>query len=436
MKRAWIALFLFSLTAINFIDRLALSMAAKPVAEEFHLSPVQLGYLFSAYLWAYVLCSIPMGLLVDRFGSKRVAAWGIAIWSLATSVTGLGLNYLMLIASRFTMGGGEAVTNPSGARVVREWFPAAERGTVNAIFNAGAFAGPAVSALLVSFLIGAFGWRIAFVITGSIGFMWLLAWLVWYGPPEHVRWLGAAERDRIVAERGMRAGEAPDRAGAGGLVALMRTRTLWGLALIGGSDAYCGYLFLSWLPSYLQSAKHLTLGTTGVYTAIPYATALAVSLSVARISDRYLRGKDVAAGRRRYFIAMSSITAAGLIACVPFVNTVPVLLGMIAVSIGCIATNTSQVFALTNDLLPNPRDIGKAMSFEIAVANMIGLLSPIVTGYLISLTGSFSAAFVTAGMMMLVGTSSALFIANRPMIVRNRVPAGPAAGERSAVHPL
>ena len=119
-KRTLIALFLFSLTAINYVDRLALSMAAKPIAAEFHLSPVAMGYLFSSYLWAYVLVSIPMGLLVDRFGSKRVAAFGIAIWSAATACTGLGLNYVMLMASRFVMGGGEAVTNPCGARIVRE----------------------------------------------------------------------------------------------------------------------------------------------------------------------------------------------------------------------------------------------------------------------------------------------------------------------------
>jgi len=136
-KRGFIALFLFTLTAINYIDRLALSMAARPVADEFHLSPVQLGYLFSSYLWAYVLASIPMGIVVDRFGARRTAAIGIAVWSAATACTGAGVNYLMLMASRFVMGGGEAVTNPCGARIVREWFPAAERGTVNALFNAG-----------------------------------------------------------------------------------------------------------------------------------------------------------------------------------------------------------------------------------------------------------------------------------------------------------
>ncbi|HEX3404776.1 MAG TPA: MFS transporter [Acetobacteraceae bacterium] len=429
-KRSFVALFLFSLTAINYIDRLALSMAAKPVAQEFHLSPVQLGYLFSSYLWAYVLVSIPMGMIVDRFGARRTAAIGITIWSIATACTGAGVNYLMLMASRFVMGGGEAVTNPVGARIVREWFPAAERGTVNAVFNAGAFAGPALSALIVGYLIQAVGWRLAFVAAGAIGLVWLVAWLCWFGPPERVCWLSEDERQIIIAQRGMRAEERADRSGSAGLGALLRTRTLWGLALIGGSDAYCSYLFLSWLPSYLQTARHLSLGTTSLYTAVPYAAAFVISISVAQISDRFLKGSGVDTGRRRFFIAGSSLTAAALIASVPFVDSVPVLLGMIAVAIGCIATNTSQVFALTNDLLPDARNIGKAMGFEVAAANVIGFLSPIVTGYVIDITASFNAAFVIAGCMMLLGASAAVFIANRPM----RIAAAPVAvEERSAV---
>lgn len=225
-RRGFIALFLFTLTAINYIDRLALSMAAKPVAAEFQLSPVQLGYLFSSYLWTYVLVSIPMGMLVDRFGAKRTAAVGIAVWSAATACTGLGISYLMLMASRFVMGGGEAVTDPSGARVVREWFPAAERGTVNAVFNAGAFAGPALSALIVGYLIQVAGWRIAFVVAGAIGFVWLAVWWRWFESPERVGWLSVIERETIAAARGMSSATLVDDAATSGLLALMRTRTL------------------------------------------------------------------------------------------------------------------------------------------------------------------------------------------------------------------
>ncbi len=424
MRRAWVGAFLFTLTAINYLDRLTLSMAAKPISSEFGLTPVQLGYLFSAYLWAYLLVSIPAGLLVDNFGAKRVAAYGIAIWSAATACTGLGVNYAMLLVSRSVMGGGEAVTNPCGARIIREWFPADERGMANAVFNAGAFAGPALSAVALGFLVDSVGWRLSFIVAAGVGLLWMAVWLIAYDLPERVRWLSAGERETIFARRGM-----VRLTGSSGLTqtslrALLRTKTIWGLALIGGADAYCSYLFLSWLPTYLQTTRQLAISTTGIYTAIPYAIALCISLSVARLSDRWLRDEAASSGRRRYVIALSSVIAAGAIATVPFVYDVSLLIALIGLAIGCIATNTSQVFALTSDLLPNPGDIGKVMSFEVAAANVIGLLSPIVTGYIVSRLGSFTAAFVGAGAMMLLAVLAALAIATRPMIAP--APAQPA----------
>ena len=422
MKRAWVGVFLFFLTGINYLDRLTLSMAAKPISAEFHLTPVQMGFLFSAYLWAYFLGSVPAGLLVDRYGAKRVAAAGIAVWSAATAVTGLGVNYAMLTASRFVMGGGEAVTNPCGARIIREWFPSSERGTANAVFNAGAFAGPALSALALGLLVDWLGWRWAFIFAAAVGFIWMAIWLFVYDLPENVSWIGETERAKIFAERGMARTDTGVRLQTTSLFALMKTRTLWGLALIGGADAYCSYLFLSWLPTYLQTTRHLAITTTGVYTAIPYAVALCISLSVARLSDRFLRTTEATPGRRRYVIAISSTIAACSIAAVPFIDGAVPMLALVSLAIGCLATNTSQVFALTSDLLPNPGDIGKVMSFEVGAANVIGMLSPIVTGYIVSLIGSFTAAFAVAGCVIMLAALSALVIAVRPMVVPTNSP--------------
>ena len=156
-RRGWIALMLFSLTLINYIDRTTLSFAIEPISREFGLSTVAKGYLFSSFLWTYTIFLIPMGMLVDRFGAKRVAGFGIGLWSLATACTGLASSFPTLLATRLLMGGGEATTNPAGARVIREWIPARERGVLNACFNSGASAGPAVCALAAGPIIGAFG---------------------------------------------------------------------------------------------------------------------------------------------------------------------------------------------------------------------------------------------------------------------------------------
>src|SRR4051812_38301924 len=170
-RRIWIYTLLFLLAAINYIDRVALSVAAKPISTEFNISPVEMGYLFSSFLWLYLLCLIPMGIVVDRFGTRAVNAWGMAFWSLATVFTGFAWSFGSLLSTRLAMGIGESTTYPAGGRVIREWAPRGERGLATAIFNSGAYAGPAFGALLVAWLIDAFGWRGAFMAAGSIGFV-------------------------------------------------------------------------------------------------------------------------------------------------------------------------------------------------------------------------------------------------------------------------
>jgi MFS family permease len=165
-----------------------------------HLSPVQMGYLLSSFLWTYIVCLIPVGILVDRFGSRIMNAFGIALWFSATILTGKTWNISTLIMARFTMGAAESTTHPSGARVVREWIPAGERGFTNSVFLAGSQAGPALGALVVGTVGQAYG-RASFYVLGAFGFVWLAAWLVWFDRPEHVRWLGAQERDKILRER-------------------------------------------------------------------------------------------------------------------------------------------------------------------------------------------------------------------------------------------
>jgi MFS family permease len=320
-KRFWIALMLFSLAMINYIDRVTLSFAAAPIAKEFDLSPVALGYLFSSFLWTYTLFLIPAGMLVDRFGAKRVAGFGIGLWSAATAATGIAWNFPILLATRLAMGAGEATSNPAGARVVREWIPASERGVTNAVFNSGSYAGPALCALVAGPIIAGFGWPFLFFAAGGIGFLWLLCWLTWFAPPEEAAWLGEEERQKILNERGAKKVDFGASSPKTGLIGLLRKGpTLWGLALTQGCNVYSQYLFLTWMPSYLQNAKGLTIAKTGFYAAIPYAIAVVLCIIVGRISDRLLKG-DVGGGKRRYMIAFAMLLAA-VILFAPWVDSV------------------------------------------------------------------------------------------------------------------
>jgi ACS family glucarate transporter-like MFS transporter len=419
-RRGWIGLFLFTLTMINYIDRIALSFAARPIAAEFHLSSVALGYLFSSFLWTYTAFLIPSGIAVDRMGTKRVAAFGISLWSLSTALTGMAWSFPSLLATRLGMGAGEATNNPVGARVIREWIPAGERGILSAIFNSGAYAGPALCAVVAGALINAFGWRGLFVCAGSIGFFWLAAWLRWFRRPEDAAWLGEAERRKILAERKAEASQLDGRSEGHGLFALLRTRTMWGLALTQGCTTYTQYLFLTWLPSYLQTTKKLTILKTGLFTAVPYALTAVLMILVGRFSDRLLRQQGVGSGRRRNMIA-GALMGASIILLAPFVDNIWLLLGLMTISLTGIASTTSLNFALLNDMLPNPRDIGKGMSFLIVGGNTFGLMAPIVTGYVIAGTGSYTWAFVIAGILLVGGATATLTMTRRPMIIQSGV---------------
>jgi ACS family glucarate transporter-like MFS transporter len=421
-RRGWIALFLFALTMINYIDRISLSFAAKPIASEFHLSSVALGYIFSSFLWTYTLFLIPSGMWTDRSGTKFTAGVGIAFWSASTVLTGFAWSFPSLLATRLAMGAGEATSHPAAIRTIREWMPASERGMSTAMFNSGSYAGPALCAVVAGPVIAAFGWRGLFFVAGAIGFVWLAAWLYWFGSPEKVAWLSEPERTKILSERTPATTQTGNSTQGHGLLRLLRTQTLWGLALTQGCNVYSQYLFLTWLPSYLQTSRHLTILKTGMFTAAPYALAVVLIVLMGKLSDRLLRKRGVASGRRRNMIAATMLISS-VILLTPIVSNIWMLLGLITISLTGIGATSALNFSLLNDLLPDSRDVSRAMGFLVLGGNTFGLLAPIVTGYVIAGTGSFTWAFIIAGALLVGGATATLTMTRRPMIAVSAVTA-------------
>jgi MFS family permease len=419
-RRGWIALFLFSLSMINYMDRIALSIAAKPIASEFKLTSIGMGYLFSSFIWSYAIFLLPMGYLIDRFGTKRMAGVGIFVWSAATALTGAATSFVSLMTARLVMGAGESTSNPVGAKVIRQWIPANERGMVTSMFNSGSYAGPAVCSIMLGSLIALFGWRVSFVIAGAIGFVWLAAWLVFFDAPEKARWLRQEERDKILLERDSKPVSTSDANSDGaGLLALLRSPTLWGLAITQGCNVYTQYLFLTWLPSYLQATRHLSITHTGLFSAVPYAASVVLCIFAGRLSDRYLKKSGVGTGRRRNAVALAMLTGATILA-VPFTSNLAVLLVLFSITLTGIASTTSLNFALLNDLLPDSRNVAKAMAFVVVGGQVFGMIAPIATGYVIEATGSYDWAFGIAGLLLLVGATVVLTMTRSPMLRERR----------------
>ena len=408
--RSIIYLLLFTGCSINYVDRVVLSVAAGPIAREFNLSTIQLGYLFSAFLWTYLVFVLPWGMFVDRVGTRRATAAGMSIWSVATVLTALSGGFGSAVLSRLLMGFGEASTYPAGARTIREWMPARERGFATTVFNCGGYAGPAAGSMLMGYLVAKMGWRGGFYVSAAIGLVWIVVWLLVYRRPEDATFIGESERQLILTERGgnaLASNSAP-------LAALMRCTSLWGLFIVQGCAVYTVYLFLSWLPSYLQAARGLTVLRSGLYTAVPYAVAVPGTIFMGWLSDRLLRKSPVESGRRRYLVA-TMLLCSSCILITPWVKSTGLILALFSFSLTSIGSTVGLNIALLSDLLPNPANTGRANGFLVTGGNLFGVLAPIATGYVVSTTGSYDTAFLIAGVLLVIGATACLTMTRQPI---------------------
>jgi MFS family permease len=408
--RAIIYLLLFTGCSINYVDRVVLSVAAHPIAQEFGLSTVQMGYLFSAFLWTYLIFVLPWGMLVDRIGTRRATAAGMSIWSVATVLTGFSGGFSTAILSRLLMGFGEASTYPAGARTIREWMPARERGFATTVFNCGGYAGPAIGSALMGILVSRIGWRGGFYVSAAIGFAWVIVWLLVYRRPEDASYIGDAERATILAQRG----GTVDGGTSAPMSALLRCTSLWGLFIVQGCAVYTVYLFLSWLPSYLQATHGLTVLKTGFYTAVPYAVAVPGTIFMGWLSDRLLRNAPVNSGRRRNMVAILLLCSSCILV-TPWVSNTAIVLALFSFSLTSIGSTVGLNIALLSDLLPNPANTGRAHGFLVTGGNLFGVLAPIATGYVVSITGSYDTAFLIAGALLVVGATVCLTMTRKPI---------------------
>src|SRR6201996_4606670 len=336
------------------------------------------------------------------------------VWSLATIFTGLANGANAILATRIAMGAAESSSYPAGVRIIRDWVPRQERGLATSIMNSGSYAGPAIGAALVGWLISIFGWRASFIVVGSVGFVWLIGWFAWYGKPEDAKFIGDAERNKILSEREADQSGTSAHVEGGGTAGLLRSPTMLGLSLTQGCAVYTQYFFLTWLPSYLENVKHLTVLKSGLLPAVPYAIAVVCCILFGSISDRWLKAYGVGSGRRRYVVVIAMVSAA-VVLFAPFVDNIWLILALVTLTLIGLSTAISMNITLTGDLLQSPKDAAKAMAILTIGGNIFGTLAPIVTGYIISITGGYDGAFMLAGCGLIFGAIVCLTLTRRPI---------------------
>ena len=269
---------------MNYFDRVNLSVSHAALYATFGISDITFGYLSAAYNWTYAICQLPIGVVLDRFGVRRVGRVSTFIWSVASFAAAITPNIAGFFGARFLLGVGEAPTFPASAKAVGKWFPEKERGFATAMFDSTAKLALGIGVPVIGVLLLHFGWRWSFGITGAISLIYFFAFSIVYSDPDHDPKLEEVERSHILQDLEAGRRNDPEPRGAS-LGYLLQQRKVLGLALGMGAYNYVFYLLLTWLPSYFSSALHIDLLHSFLYTGVPWLFAALMGFSTGRLVD-------------------------------------------------------------------------------------------------------------------------------------------------------
>lgn len=393
---------------INYIDRISLSVAAPQIKDAFQLGPVEIGLLFSAFFWSYALLQIPAGVILDRFGVTRVGRWGALLWGIAATITAFASGFGGIFAARVLLGIAEAPGFPVSSKATGYWFPRNERGLATAIFDAAAKFSNVIGVPLVAFSVVSLGWRWGFAMTAALSFLYFIAFFIFYRDPSADTKLSELEYSYI--KDGGATLEGVSSSSAMGMLGYLLSKTkVWGLTIGFAAYGYSFYLFLTWLPGYLVQTMHMSILKSAGYAAIPWAVATATDLFVGGwlIDHLISSGKNESRVRKAVLVIGMMF---GLAVFGATQTTDPVwAIFWISIALGGLASAAPVGWSLPSLIAPKGGvgTIGGIMNF---VNNLMGAAAPIVTGFIVGATNSFANAFFVAGVILVIGIISFVFV--------------------------
>jgi len=394
---------IFLLTTINYASRATLSIAGAPLADQLQISSVQMGYLFSAFAWAYVIAQIPGGALLDRFGSKRVYLWSIVLWSLFTAAQAcVGLTSLVpviggLFMLRFLLGIAEAPSFPANARIVANWFPNSERGTASAIFNSAQYFSLVAFAPLMGWLTQTYGWRYVFTTMGALGLAAAALFAAVVDAPTRHKRISQAEFSYIESGGALvhldKASAAQPRVPIRWetLSQLLTNRMLLGIYLSQYCITALTYFYATWFPVYLVKARGLSIMEAGFASAGPALCGWVGGILGGIVSDLLLKRRVSLTWARKLPIVVGLLISGTILLCNFTTSQVLVLTFM---SIAFFGKGVASLgWAVLSDVAP--REVtGLSGSIFNTFGNAAGIATPIIIGYIVTATASFDAALL------------------------------------------
>jgi len=373
---------------INYIDRANLSVAAPLLQDELGLSHSQLGILLAAFFWTYACMQLLAGWLVDRFEVKWVLAIGFFVWSVATAFTGALHAFATLLVIRVILGIGESVAYPAYAKIFANHFVESRRGFANSIVGAGQSLGPALGIFFGGTLVARFGWRPFFIVLGLVSLLWL---------PPFLRWM---PRTSATGVQDMKQGP--------GLLEIVRHRSSWGTWIGHFCANYFLYFLLTWLPFYLQRARHFSPNDMSKIGGATFLLAALSSPICGWLSDRWISAGATPTRVRKTFMGVGmACNGLFLVGCAAAPDKLLVVLLLLAgASFGLVSSNLNAV----TQTLAGPHAVGRWMGAQNFVANLAGAVAPALTGFLVGPTGQFYWPFLITSVIAWIGAIHWVFV--------------------------
>lgn len=406
---------IFINVVINYMDRSNISIAAPMITEEFHLSTVQLGYIFSAFGWTYALLQIPGGILTDRFGPRIIYTFSLILWSIVTVAQGFVKGFASLFGLRMAIGVFEAPSYPTNNRIVTSWFPDKERASAIGVYTSGQFIGLAFLAPALTALEQYAGWKGLFIITGIVGVIWGISWYFFYRDPADSSRVNEAELKYIeeggglVDRKNVLEKSAPEPFKWNDLKEVFRHKKLWGIYLGQFAVGSTLWFFLTWFPTYLVKYRHINFIQSGFLSSLPFLSAFVGILLAGFLSD-YMIKKGVSMS-----VARKTPVIAGLLLSMSIIGANYVNSPTLIILFMCIAffgngfASITWVFVST---LAPKHLVGLTGGVFNFIGGLAGIIVPAAIGYLVS-NSNFTPAIILITVIGALGAMSYIFLVGK-----------------------
>jgi sugar phosphate permease len=387
---------------ITYLARVVISVAAPQIMKDLHLTKVQMGIAFTAFVCPYAIFQLPTGMLGDKYGPRKVLAVIVFLWSIFTGLTALAWNLVTLVIVRFFFGMSEAGAFPNATRAFSHWLPATERAFASGIGHSSARLASGLTPIIVAAIMTHWGWRCAFVSFSVFGIAWSLFWFVWYrdDPNEfRTQWGGINEAEIELINKGAK----PHDSKQPGVpfAQLIRSKNLWFLGMSNFMYSFAFWIYLAWLPTYLVEARGFSLLSMGVLAGLPMLAGAAGDAIGGWLSDKLWALTNDGKFSRRSVPIVGLILAALLMTPGAMTSSPYWAVALLTGGMFCLEIAVGAYWAVCLDI--GQDSAGSAAGMMSSLGNAGSAISPLICGAVVQYTGSWVYSFLTASILLMIG---------------------------------